>query len=68
MANEGFLDLIPHQGNTVHQITKEEAEPLYEIREIIELGALGKAVSALAPKKLEELEGKKRVYENAAVE
>ena len=68
LANEGFLDLIPHQGYTVHQITKEEAESLYEIREIIELGALRKAVRALTPKKLEELEEKKRLYENAVVD
>ena len=68
LANEGFLGLIPHQGYTVHQITKEEAESLYEIREIIELGALGKAVRALTPKKLEELEKKKRLYENAVVD
>ena len=25
LANEGFLDLIPHQGYSVHQITKDEA-------------------------------------------
>jgi DNA-binding GntR family transcriptional regulator len=68
LANEGFLDLIPHQGYTVHQITKEEAESLYEIREIIELGALGKAVRASTPKKLEELGEKKRLYENAVVD
>jgi DNA-binding GntR family transcriptional regulator len=68
LANEGFLDLIPHQGYSVHQITKEEAESLYEIREIIELGALGKAIRALTPKKLGELEEKKRLYENAVVD
>jgi DNA-binding GntR family transcriptional regulator len=68
LANEGFLDLIPHQGYSVHQITKEEAESLYEIREIIELGALGKAIRALNPKKLGELEEKKRLYENAVVD
>ena len=68
LANEGFLDLIPHQGYTVHQITKDEAESLYEIREIIELGALGRAVRALTPEKLAELEEKKRLYENAVVE
>jgi len=68
LANEGFLDLIPHQGYSVHQITKEEAGSLYEIREIIELGALGKAIRALNPKKLGELEEKKRLYENAVVD
>ena len=68
LANEGFLDLIPHQGYTVHEITKEEAESLYEIREIIELGALGRAIRALTPEKLEDLEEKKRLYENAVVD
>ena len=68
LANEGFLDLIPHQGYSVHQITKDEAESLYEIREIIELGALGKAIRALTPEKLGELEEKKRLYENAVVD
>jgi DNA-binding GntR family transcriptional regulator len=68
LANEGFLDLIPHQGYSVHQITKDEAESLYEIREIIELGSLGKAIRALTPEKLEELEEKKRLYENAVVD
>jgi DNA-binding GntR family transcriptional regulator len=68
LANEGFLDLIPHQGYTVHQITKDEAESLYEIREIIELGALGRAIRALTPEKLAELEEKKRLYENAVVD
>jgi DNA-binding GntR family transcriptional regulator len=68
LANEGFLDLIPHQGYSVHQITKDEAESLYEIREIIELGALGRAIRALTPEKLAELEEKKRLYENAVVD
>jgi DNA-binding GntR family transcriptional regulator len=68
LANEGFLDLIPHQGYTVHEITKEEAESLYEIREIIELGSVGKAIRRLTTEKLERLERQKRLYENAVVD
>ena len=68
LANEGFLDLIPHQGYSVHQITKEEAESLYEIREIIELGAVGKAIRRLTPEELEALNEKKRLYENAVLD
>ena len=68
LANEGFLDLIPHQGYSVHQITKEEAESLYEMREIIELGAVGKAIRRLTPEELEALNEKKRLYENAVLD
>jgi len=53
LANEGFLDFVPNQGYTVHQITEEEAESLYEIRGIIELGSIGKAIRRLTPEIIE---------------
>lgn len=65
LASEGFLDFVPHHGYRVHQITKEEAECLYEVREIMELGAIGKAIRALTPEGCRELEGQKRLYEKA---
>lgn len=65
LANEGFLDFVPHQGYTVHQITKTEAECLYEVREIMELGAIGKAIRGLTPENRRELERHKRLYERA---
>ncbi len=68
LANEGFLDFIPNQGYSVHKITKEEADSLYEIREIIELGSVGQVMRKLTPEKLEKLERKKHLYENAVAE
>ncbi len=68
LANEGFLDFIPNQGYSVHEITKEEADSLYEIREILELGSVGKVIRRLTPEKLEKLERQKDLYENAVVE
>jgi DNA-binding GntR family transcriptional regulator len=68
LANEGFLDFIPNQGYTVHEITKDEAESLYEVREIIEIGCIGQAIRKLTPEKVERLERQKRLYENAVVE
>ena len=68
LANEGFLDFIPNQGYSVHEITKDEAESLYEIREIIEIGSIGQAIRKLTPEKVERLERQKRLYENAVVE
>jgi DNA-binding GntR family transcriptional regulator len=68
LANEGFLDFIPNQGYAVHEITKQEADSLYEIREILELGSVGKVIRRLTPEKLEKLERQKDLYENAVVE
>jgi DNA-binding GntR family transcriptional regulator len=65
LANEGFLDFVPNQGYRVHKITKQEAESLYEIRQIIELGSIGKAIGKLTPEKLEKLEKQKYLYERA---
>lgn len=68
LANEGFLDFVPNQGYTVHEITKQEAESLYEVREIIELGAIEKAIHKLTKEKLENLKKKKILYEKAVTE
>lgn len=68
LANEGFLDFVPNQGYTVHQITREEANAFYEIREIIELGAIGPAIRKLNSEKLELLKRQKSLYEKAVLE
>ena len=68
LANEGFLDFVPHQGYTVHQITKDEAESLYEIRLIMETGSIGKAIRRLTPEGLKELGEKKGLYEKAVTD
>src|SRR4030042_854074 len=52
LANEGFLDFVPNRGYTVHQITPEEGNALYQIREIIELGAVGLALRKVNSHKL----------------
>ena len=59
LANEGFLDFIPHQGYTVHELTQEEANALNHVREIIELGAIELAIQKLTPEKLEALRKQK---------
>jgi DNA-binding GntR family transcriptional regulator len=61
LANEGFLDFIPHQGYAVHELTQEEAGALYQVREIIELGAIELAIRKMTPEKMETLRQKKEV-------
>lgn len=68
LANEGFLDFIPNQGYRVHEITQEEANHLYEIREIIELGAIEPAIRKATPEKLKDLEGQRKLYEKSVAE
>lgn len=68
LANEGFLDFVPDQGYRVHEITLDEAESLYEIREMMELGGIGKAIRKSTLEKLEKLKRQKTEYEKAVVQ
>ena len=68
LANEGFLDFVPNQGYRVHQITREEAESLYEIRELMEMGSIGKAIRKFSPENLKALENQKHQYEKAVAD
>ncbi|MCP4748523.1 MAG: GntR family transcriptional regulator [Desulfobacteraceae bacterium] len=65
LAKEGYLDFVPNQGYTVHKLTIEEAVSLYEIKEILEAGAIGKAIRKISPEKLALLESKKIEYEKS---
>jgi len=65
LAKEGFLDFVPNQGYSVHKLTREEAESLYVIREIIETGTIGKAIGKLTSEKLNRIEEQKNRYEQA---
>ncbi|MBE0599563.1 MAG: GntR family transcriptional regulator [Desulfuromonadales bacterium] len=68
LANEGFLDFVPNQGYTVHQITKQEAESLYEMREILEVGAIPKIIQKITPENIAKLEEQRRLFENAVAD
>lgn len=68
LANEGFLDFVPNQGYRVHEITRDEADCLYELREILELGAIDKVIRNLTSEKLAALEKQKILYETAVTE
>jgi len=68
LAAEGFLDFVPNQGYTVHEITRTEARDLYELRAILEIGAIEKVIERVTPEKLELLKKQKSLYEKAVVE
>ena len=68
LAKKGFLDFTPNHGYLVHQITREEADSLYELRLILELGAVDKAVANLTSGKLEKLERKGKAFQDAVAQ
>jgi DNA-binding GntR family transcriptional regulator len=65
LAKEGYLDFSPNQGYTVHQLTREEADALYELREILELGAVDKAVKNATAAKFKEMERRQSEFKQA---
>ncbi len=68
LAKEGFLDFVPHQGYTVHRITKAEADCLYEILGIITGGTIARSIRRLTPAHLEALQRCQQGCEKALAE
>jgi DNA-binding GntR family transcriptional regulator len=68
LAQEGFLDFVPNQGYRVHEITREEARQLYEVREILELGAIEPGIQKITPERLRALEEQKKRYEKVVAD
>ncbi len=65
LAKEGYLDFVPNQGYSVHKLTLKEAESLYEIREILEVGTVEKAFQKMTPAKLKVVEQRKKEYKKS---
>jgi len=65
LAQEGYLDFVPNQGYSVHKLTLKEAENLFEIRETLEVGFLGKAIRDMTAQKIANVKKRKVDYEKA---
>lgn len=70
LANQGFLDFVHNQGYKVHEVTREEAELLFEIRIYLELCATDKIFdnNNITDEKLDILTQKNQLYEKNALE
>jgi DNA-binding GntR family transcriptional regulator len=64
LAQEGYLDFVPNQGYSVHRLNRKEAEELYQIREVLEVGFIGQAIRMMTDKKLKKVRKCKEAYEN----
>lgn len=65
LAKEGYLDFVPNQGYSVHRLTIEEAECFYEIREILEIGTVAKAIREMDDNSLKVFENRMNDYKQA---
>ncbi len=65
LAQEEYLDFVPNQGYSVHKLTLEEAENLFEIREILEVGFLGKAIRHMTDRSFKRVSKCKQDFEKA---
>jgi DNA-binding GntR family transcriptional regulator len=67
LLKEGFVDYSSRQScYTIHQLSPEELDSLHEFRELLELGAVAKAMKNLTPEKLEILEQRALDFKQAA--
>jgi len=64
LAQEGYLDFVPNQGYSVHKLNKKEANELYQVREVLEVGFIGQAIRLMTDRKLQKVERCKLAYEN----
>ena len=65
LAREGYLDFVPNQGYSVRRLSKKDAEELYQIREVLEVGFIEQAISKMTEKKLLNVENAKLAFEKA---
>ena len=65
LAQEGYLDFVPNQGYSVRRLSQKDAEELYQIREVLEVGFIAEAINNMTEKKLLNVENHKLAYEKA---
>ncbi len=67
LEREGFVRLIPNKGFYMAELSRREAEELFETREALEIMAVRKAIELFTEEGFAELTSRKECYE-AAVE
>jgi DNA-binding GntR family transcriptional regulator len=65
LAREGYLDFVPNQGYSVRRLSRKDAEELYQIREVLDIGFIGQAVQNMTDNKLLAVDRQRRAYETA---
>lgn len=68
LETEGFVKLVQNKGYYISQISRHEADELFDIREALETKAVELAIINFDPQVFEEIVRKEKVYENAVTE
>ena len=66
LAREGYLDFVPNAGYSVRWPTGKETKEFKEIRLILEIGSIGKAIHRITDNKLLRVQQAKTAYEKAS--
>ncbi len=56
LAAEGIVALDAHRGGTVHNISNEELEEVYDLRRLLEVVAIKKAAVRITPEQLDHVD------------
>ena len=65
---EGMLDFRPNIGYTVHEVSSQELNDLYDAREAIELAAIKKTIERMTPDGIEDIKAKQKRCEQAILD
>ncbi|MFX0541970.1 GntR family transcriptional regulator [Roseovarius sp. S4756] len=66
LAAERLIDLVPNRGPSVPILTWEEVTAIYEVREMLEVDAVGRCSQRISKDQLQELEKSLSAFEDAA--
>ncbi len=63
---ERLIEIVPNRGPSVPALSWEEATAIYEVRELLEVEAVGRCASRISPAQLGALESSLSAFEKAA--
>lgn len=63
---ERLIDIVPNRGPSIPALTLEEMTAIYEVRELLELEAVGRCSQRISKDQLHELEKSLSAFEEAA--
>lgn len=63
LSKEGYLDFIPNQGYSVHRLTRQEVENIFDEKEIHESGTITRVLALMTEKHASGLRRTKLAYE-----
>lgn len=62
---ERLIEIIPNRGPFVPKLSWEEATEIYDVRELLEVAAVGRCAARITPEQVKELESALKAFERA---